>query len=216
MPPGTKIRQQECSEILGVSRTPLREAFQRLDADGWVRLRARQGADVRPLSVDEAEGIFIMRVLYETIAARVSAVRHDACDELAARKLIALAAVEEGRPGSSADADDANTRFHEYVYGLRSERLPPELTAAIRRHWARAMRYRRFYWSAPGAAPSSEIAHREIFEAWVGRDAEATEHAVARHILIALRDMMRRIDAEREPSEALRQLAARHAVELAR
>ena len=45
--PGLKIRQQEFAEVLGVSRTPLREAFQRLEADGWVQLEARRGAEVR-------------------------------------------------------------------------------------------------------------------------------------------------------------------------
>ena len=41
--PGLKIRQQQFAEALGVSRTPLREAFQRLESDGWVDLRARRG-----------------------------------------------------------------------------------------------------------------------------------------------------------------------------
>jgi DNA-binding GntR family transcriptional regulator len=206
--PGAKLRQQECAEILGVSRTPLREAFQRLEADGWVQLRARQGAEVKGMTVIEAEEIFTLRVLLETFASRLSAIAHRSEDEARARALIETQSAE----ATTATWEDANQRFHELVYGLEDGSTPAELAAAVRRHWARALRYRSLYWTGPGARRSSELSHRSIYDAWSRRDPEATERAVAEHILTALRDIIARIDPDRQTSPALEQLAVRSGV----
>jgi len=209
--PGAKLRQEECAALLGVSRTPLREAFQRLEADGWVHLRARQGAVVTALSADEAEQIFTLRVLHEAFAARLSAVTHPAADEEAAEACIALARTEDG---SMDTAEAANQRFHELVYGLDHASAPPELVASVRRHWSRALRYRRLYWRVSGARGSSAASHREILAAWRARDVEATERAVAGHILGALSEITGRIDPERPPSVAVTELARRYGLTL--
>jgi DNA-binding GntR family transcriptional regulator len=209
--PGAKLRQQECAEILGVSRTPLREAFQRLEADGWVQLRARQGAEVKGMTVIEAEEIFTLRVLLETFASRLSAIAHSAEDEPRAGVLIEQASTQSA-DATSAQWEDANQRFHELIYGLKDDQIPAELAATVRRHWTRALRYRSLYWSGPGATRSSELSHRSIFEAWSRRDPAATEQAVAEHILTALRDIIARIDPARCTSPALAQLAARYGV----
>jgi DNA-binding GntR family transcriptional regulator len=203
--PGTKILQQECAEWLGVSRTPLREAFHRLAANGWVSLRPRQGAEVRALTASEAEEIFTLRILLETFVARLGAIGHAEDREPLAAALIGLAAAEQ------RDAvDDANQRFHELIYGFDGPGLSTALIDEVRRHWARALRYRLVYWARPGAATSSEGSHRAIYEAWSERDAGATEYAVAAHLLQALADITTQIDADYQPSEAIKQLAARY------
>ncbi len=210
--PGLKIRQQEFAEVLGVSRTPLREAFQRLEADGWVQLEARRGAKVRPLTVDEAEEIFTMRVVLETVAARLAAGTHSDEDAQLAQTLI------EPGPLSPApargDLDGANQAFHEIVYGLDAPRMPRELCGVVRSYWTRALRYRLVYWGDPGSIARSRAAHAAIYEAWSGRDGDATERAVADHILTALREITVHIEPARAPSDAVRALAARYGVEL--
>jgi DNA-binding GntR family transcriptional regulator len=207
--PGLRIPQQALAETLGVSRTPLREAFQRLEADGWVRLRARRGAEVRPLTATEAEGIFGMRVVLETAAARLAAATHGEDDERRARALVA----RDPRCGAPApDLDGPNGAFHAVIYGLDSDAIPRELAAAVRRYWARGLRYRLVYWSRPASAGRSHEAHLAILEAWSRRDPVATERAVARHILTALWQITARIEPGRPPSAALRALAERHLV----
>jgi DNA-binding GntR family transcriptional regulator len=213
LPPGSKIRQQHCADMLGVSRTPLREALHRLEADGWVRLRARHGAEVRRLSVAEAEEIFTLRVILETFAARLNAIAHSSDREPLAAELSGRAADEAGAL-SAARAEDANLQFHQLIYGLTDGTAPPELAAAVRRHWARALRYQQVYWSRPESARHSRSFHELIYEAWRARDADATERAVAAHILSAMFDIARRIDPESEPTLPIQQLAIRYGVEL--
>lgn len=55
LPPGTRLRETELAERLGISRTPVREAIRQLEADGLVIHLPRQGATVR--SLDYAEVI---------------------------------------------------------------------------------------------------------------------------------------------------------------
>lgn len=209
LPPGSKLRQQQCADMLGVSRTPLREAFHRLEADGWVRLRARRGAEVRPLSVAEAEEIFTLRVILETFAARLGAIAHPAAHEPLAAELIGGATTGAG----GSREEDANLRFHQVIYGLTDGTAPPELAAAVRRHWARALRYQQVYWSRPESAEHSRVFHQAIYAAWRARDADATERAVAEHILSATFAITRRIDPECKPTLAIQQLASRYGVE---
>jgi DNA-binding GntR family transcriptional regulator len=210
--PGQKIRQQELAELLGVSRTPLRESFQRLEANGWVTLEARRGAKVRALTVGEAEEIFTMRVVLETAAARLAATEHSDEEAERAWELIELAAPATTAPAGGIDA--ANLAFHELVYGLGATTMPAELRSVLGRYWARALRYRLVYWSRPTAVASSRAAHERIYEAWRERDPDATERAVADHILTALQQITAQIDRAREPSPAVRALAARHHVDL--
>ena len=210
--PGLKIRQQEFAELLGVSRTPLREAFQRLEADGWVKLRARRGAEVRALTVAEAEEIFTMRVVLETTAARLAAVAHSDQDAREARALIDPETSELERAGDGID--DANQAFHEIVYGLNGPAMPQELATVLRGYWARALRYRLVYWSRPNSVARSRTAHRAIYKAWSRRDPGATERAVADHILTALREITARIEPVAVPSGAVQALARQYGVNL--
>lgn len=208
--PGLKINQQAFADGLEVSRTPLREAFQRLEADGWIHLHARRGAEVRPLTVDEAEEIFAMRVVLETAAARLAARTHAELDVRRAHEL--LEPEEDDRAELSLGG--TNQAFHELVYGLNGAALPRELGAAVRRYFARALRYRLVYWSRPSSASRSLQAHSAIYEAWSRRDSEATGRAVADHILTALWEITARIEPGRTPSATLRALAESHRVAL--
>jgi DNA-binding GntR family transcriptional regulator len=208
--PGLKIRQQEFSELLGVSRTPLREAFQRLETEGWVDLVAHRGAEVRALTVGEAEEIFTMRVILETAAARISAAAHADEDAPRARELIdPVGPLRDAEPMMEG-TEDANQRFHAYIYGLGGGLLPTELKNELERYWTRALRYRIVYWRSKSSLARSHDAHQAIYDAWHARDANATETAVARHILVALADITHLIDRDHSATPALLALAGRY------
>src|SRR5215213_815260 len=65
---GRLIGEGEVSDAVGVSRTPVREAFLRLEAEGMLRLYPKRGALVVPISAREVEDVMETRALVERFA----------------------------------------------------------------------------------------------------------------------------------------------------
>lgn len=113
---GRMISEGELSTTLGVSRTPVREAFLRLEVEGWLRLFPKRGALVVPVAPHEIDEVLDARALLETHAATDVVTRPD---DLAAL-VDALDAVI-ARQRTSHEAGDlpgyteADAEFHRLV-----------------------------------------------------------------------------------------------------
>lgn len=111
-PPGTRLVETELAERLGVSRTPVRHALQRLEADG-LAVRHGSGLVVAPFDVDVAVETLIIRELLEPFAARES-VPHLGKPELARlRSILAkMASEHKKRHPSPKHGMQLNLEFH--------------------------------------------------------------------------------------------------------
>jgi DNA-binding GntR family transcriptional regulator len=74
--PGTWLRELDLAAMLGVSRTPVREAVRRLAQDGLLEISPNRGVQVRALGVAEALDAYEVRELVEGAAARRAAPRN--------------------------------------------------------------------------------------------------------------------------------------------
>lgn len=70
--PGEKINIERVSEMLGISRTPVREALKALEMDGMVRIEPHKGAIVEPLAWREIDHRYAIRSMLEGYAAELS------------------------------------------------------------------------------------------------------------------------------------------------
>lgn len=75
--PGDVLREDELRELLGIGRTPIREALQRLEREHFVTVIPRQGIFVSGIEVTELSMLFETRTVLEPYAARLAAVRGD-------------------------------------------------------------------------------------------------------------------------------------------
>lgn len=73
LPPGARVRDTEIAELLGVSRTPVREALVRLTEDGFLNADAGRGFRVRVLSADEVLDTYPILWTLESLGLRSSA-----------------------------------------------------------------------------------------------------------------------------------------------
>jgi DNA-binding GntR family transcriptional regulator len=96
-PGGELISEGEVASALGMSRTPVREAFLRLEAEGLLRLYPQRGALVVPVSSEEARAVLEARLVLEQFAA----------DKIIGRGPAACAAVFERLAGELRRQDDA-------------------------------------------------------------------------------------------------------------
>lgn len=113
-PPGARITEQEIAESAGVSRTPVREALRRLEAEGLLRFVPHQGAFVTAWSVQDAEDIFELRAMLEGYGARLAAGKATNSD-VSELRLLAEAQCNEASersPGYLERIADLNSRFH--------------------------------------------------------------------------------------------------------
>lgn len=67
--PGQRLTEPEIASSLGVSRTPIREAFLQLESDGFVKVQPRKGAIVTELSLKDAEETYVIKGVLEALAA---------------------------------------------------------------------------------------------------------------------------------------------------
>jgi DNA-binding GntR family transcriptional regulator len=118
-PPGSRLVEQRLAASLDVSRTPVREALRRLEAEGLVVVERHRGAQVRGLSPEEVADLYDVRSRLEAYAAELAAQRRTPADLALLDEALAAfdAAVDQvRRHGSELDhvraLDDANAAFH--------------------------------------------------------------------------------------------------------
>ncbi len=109
--PGDRLRETDVATRLGLSRTPVREALRKLEADGIVEHRPRLGAVIRKLSHSELVELYEMRIVLERTAAQM-ATKHAAQAEIDTLRALNM------RIGKSEPAKAAalNQDFHRGIY----------------------------------------------------------------------------------------------------
>lgn len=109
---GDLITEGEVAQALSMSRTPVREAFLRLQAEGLLRLYPKRGALVVPVSVSEVEAVMETRLLVERFALEKLLARGPA-PAVAAEMVGGIALQEESAAAGDTDAFVAQDRqFH--------------------------------------------------------------------------------------------------------
>src|SRR5262245_61123443 len=118
--PGAPLVESALADMCGVSRTPVREALQRLLQDGLVE-RSDRGLIVRACSIEEIRDIYETRIVLEGAAARLAADRRTNIDLLQIHHWVS--AMEEIAGNDHAATADNNRSFHVAVWNA-SHNLP--------------------------------------------------------------------------------------------
>ncbi len=110
---GSRIREAEVASWLEVSRTPVREAFRRLQADGLLTLTPWRGAQVAKLERDQVVELYAMRRVLEGTAAGQAAEHATKAEIDRIFQLLGKSSALGGNPGLMAEN---NRLFHEAIY----------------------------------------------------------------------------------------------------
>ncbi|MBL3699594.1 GntR family transcriptional regulator [Leucobacter luti] len=132
LPTGSRIRERDLAEAINVSRVPIREAFPRLEAEGYIRTLPRRGAVVAPMALADVIELFDVRASLEVLAARLAAARC-AAGASGDGLVRALAAAEGTITGDDSHAiARATSDFHDAVVDLAGNALLRDLMLPIR------------------------------------------------------------------------------------
>lgn len=215
--PGERLIEQSIAEELDVSRTPVREALRRLQAEGLIETYPNRGAVVRTFTPQYLLDTYGLRAVLEGYAAQQAArfitsaeleVLQEHCDALEA----ASARAFESRREEVEYLVHHNGMFHEgIITASRNERVPD----LVRQISDLPLYYRSFYWYTPQERAVSNFFHRRILGALQEGDAERAGTLMREHVHFG-RDVhlehIRRDGAERgsdsEPVQHARSFSA--------
>jgi DNA-binding GntR family transcriptional regulator len=184
--PGRQLSENELAASLGVSRTPVREALQRLRDDRLVDIVPQLGTFVSPISTRAVADAQFIREALECAAVRVAAPRVSA-DELEALEQN-LADQERARDSADFDAfyllDD---QFHQAICDL-SGRNVWNITQRAKGH---LNRIRRLSLPIPAYLAEMIAEHRAIVARLAEHDPDGAERALRHHLQEVLREVPR-------------------------
>ena len=182
--PGQRLVERELCELVGVSRTVIREALRELESDGLVRIVPNKGPVVAgPMSVEDARSLYETRAVLEALAGRSFAER--ATDEERRALRVAFAAIEDATRRRESDPIvilHAKAQFYAVLLaGARNETL----SGVLRSLRDRINSLRALTVVQPGRATESLKEIRQIVRAVEARDPGAAWTACLAHVQCA-------------------------------
>lgn len=184
--PGAPLREVALAEQLGVSKTPLREAFARLEQEGLVETTSFKGAVVTGYSERDLNEIYDLRALLEGAAAR-SAAEGSTADMLDALRDVVVRSRELRDAGDLAALAGLHEQFDLIVYAqVTNERI----VALIENLRAHLTRIGKLTVGIPGRVEASVEEHAAIVDAIAARDPDEAERLMRVHIGSVLSDQL--------------------------
>lgn len=186
---GEVITEGQISAWLGISRTPVREAFLRLQSEGFLQLYPKRGAVVVPIAASEAVTICEAREVIETFAVEKILTEQDSTPQALLDQLWSYV-VDQGRFSRSGDFtafSAADTAFHVALIDAAQNPHLTYLYAGLRD------RHRRVAMSTTPRQPTDlravQASHHQLVELLERGDLDAMLSAVRAHLRGVLKDL---------------------------
>ena len=184
---GARVLESELAALLGMSRTPIREAIAALEADGLVSIDGARGRVVTTLDYQGIMDLYAVREVLESAAAGLAARNASDMEILALRDMLELEEQVIDDPGKLGDH---NRRFHEAIYYCSHNQYMVKMMQHIRTGMllfgpaTRAGQDRR---------ENGLLEHRAIVDAIATRDPGSAEAAMRHHVRRAQQARVKRM-----------------------
>ena len=198
LPPGEALREVPLAEQLGVSKTPLREAFARLEQEGLVETTSFKGAVVTGYSDRDLREIYELRALLQGAAARAAADRSNS-ETLQELRSIVRRSRELRDAGDIAGVAPLLSEFDNVLYDQVTNERIAALIDNLRAHLARIGKLTE---EIPGRVEASVEEHAAIVDAIAARDPDDAERLMRAHIGSVLGDQLATSDAAATDGDA--------------
>ncbi len=178
---GEELREVAIGEELGVSRTPVREAFRQLELEGLIHIIPNKGAYVTGITVEDVHDIYSIRSLLEGLAARW------ACENITEEQLEEMEEIiwlskfhaEKQHHDQLAELDN---QFHDALYRASHSKF---LEQQLRELHQYVIRIRRMTLSNKRRGEASNMEHEELLEAIRSNNPDLAEEVAFRHMVNA-------------------------------
>jgi DNA-binding GntR family transcriptional regulator len=195
LPPGPQLAEEDFARVFGVSRTPIREAILRLEAERLIERRGGRRLSVARISPAEILEIYDVRVALDGVAAEL-ATRNATPPDIAQLRWINERMIASGEAGDFATVSALSLDFHDWIAKASGNGF---LLSQIRVVHDRVRRFERTTLSHPGRLSSAADEHELLLDAIAAGDAARAAEVAREHMLNAKK--IRLAMAETPPAE---------------
>lgn len=174
--PGEELRENELAKRYGVSKSPVREAMQKLEFEGLIEIESRRGHRVKPISVADAEDIIEMRAVIETGVVRLIVEKASDAD------LVGLDRFRATDTTSISAFAAYNRDFHHCLSQLSGNRRLAEETHRLMEVYDRLCLVSLSTLRQEDGLSGPLADHNVIIDALQARNATAAARMVTRHV----------------------------------
>ncbi|QMT16752.1 GntR family transcriptional regulator [Planococcus maritimus] len=188
--PGQAIVNEKLGKELEISRTPLREALQRLEVEELVVRNSNGTFSVASISIKEVRELFIMRSKLEGILIR------DAIDNLTEKSVEHLSYLTKmvqltSRMEKYADTEDYGGKFHNAIYTISNNTTVVKIIFQLN---DRINRYRHLAHQHLVEIKTSSDEHEVILDCMLKRDKDRAEKEIEKHIIEAMKVAVKAVE----------------------
>lgn len=173
-----ELREVAIGEELGVSRTPVREAFRQLELEGLIQIVPNKGAYVTGITAKDVKDIYMIRSSLEGMCARLATknITREQLEELEENVYLASFHASKGHMEQMAELDN---RFHHILYEACDSKMLENLLQDFHQY---VIRIRKKTLSTKERGIASNEEHRRIMEAIKAGDSQQAEKAATVHM----------------------------------
>ena len=173
-----ELREVAIGEELGVSRTPVREAFRQLELEGLIQIVPNKGAYVTGITAKDVKDIYMIRSSLEGMCARLATqnITPEQLEELEENVYLASFHASKGHMEQMAELDN---RFHHILYEACDSKMLENLLQDFHQY---VIRIRKKTLSTKERGIASNEEHRKIMEAIKAGDSVKAKQAATVHM----------------------------------
>jgi len=183
-----ELKEMTIGKELGVSRTPVREAFRQLELEGLIQIIPNKGAYVTGITPKDVHDIYMIRSTLEGMCARLATenISNELLEELEENVYLASFHASKGHMEQMAELDN---RFHNILYEACGSKMLQNLLQDFHQY---VIRIRRKTLSTNRGMTSNEE-HKAIMEAIKSKDGAEAERLANQHIVKAYENIKKSI-----------------------
>lgn len=182
-----ELKEVAIGEELGVSRTPVREAFRQLELEGLIQIVPNKGAYVTGITAKDVKDIYMIRSSLEGMCARLATehITPEQLEEIEENVYLASYHASKGHMEQMAELDN---RFHHILYEACDSKMLQNLLQDFHQY---VIRIRRKTLSTKERGIASNEEHRRIMEAIKDKNPDEAEQLATRHMINAYDNMVK-------------------------
>jgi DNA-binding GntR family transcriptional regulator len=195
LPPGSALLQAEMARKLGVSRTPMREAFRLLQEEGLIDARPDQRARVRAVDPQDLDDVYAARVMLEALAVTTTA------KSLTGADIDRMTAMLE-RMRTLADDENPDEWYaaHREFHRIATQAVGPHLQRMLSSLGEHSERYIRLaQMGVPGSWARARKEHEALLDALKAKDEAEAARVVAVHLARTALSVLADVAPEYDP-----------------